>query len=128
SIPAACAAASRLMPSSALAIASMRRPTRASSSALASLRSITGVRSLRIVSAAMVRLRESLRLQNHASRLRGIAAAQHESIISCPGISPEALALRTAITDEHRDDEAGYLRLGRGSLAGWRRRLSFSAC
>ena len=54
SMPAAWAASSRLMPSSALAIARMRRATRVSLSPLASLRSTVGVRSLRISSAAMM--------------------------------------------------------------------------
>src|SRR5262245_45936786 len=46
----ALAAAARLMPPSALAIAHKRRATRASGSACASLRSTAGVRSLRIFS------------------------------------------------------------------------------
>src|SRR6516162_6089870 len=53
-MPAASAASLRLMPESALAIASRRRATRVLASALASLRKIAGVRSLLMISAVMM--------------------------------------------------------------------------
>src|SRR5689334_18545918 len=74
------------MPSSALAIASSRRATRASDFLLASLRSTTGDRSLRIHSAVI--LPSSNQSEgNHEPDPLGIAPRQQESSLSTPGIS-----------------------------------------
>src|SRR5450631_4261637 len=86
-MPAACAASSRLIPSSALAIASRRRATRVSVVALANLRRFLADRSLRILSAAMMPSLESAGSGNHVQAHRGIASRQHESINSLAGIS-----------------------------------------
>src|SRR5689334_6038957 len=73
------------MPSSALAIASSRRATRASDFLLASLRSTTGDRSLRIHSAVI--LPSSNQSEgNHEPDPLGIAPRQQESSLSTPGI------------------------------------------
>src|SRR4029434_9648656 len=79
SMPAACAAASRLMPSSALAIARMRRVMRASLSPLASLRSTVAVRSRRIDSADILPSIESMAGENHEPGADGILPRPQES-------------------------------------------------
>src|SRR5258706_13666524 len=86
SLPADTAAASRLMPERALAIASMRRATRASGSVFASLRSTAGVRSRRIESADILPSIESMTTGNHDLAAQGIALRQHESSLSTDGI------------------------------------------
>src|SRR5262245_22103486 len=73
------------MPSSALAIASRRRATRASVSALASLRSTTAVRSLRIDSAVILPSSNQSG-GNHTPNPLGIAPKQQESSLSTAGI------------------------------------------
>ena len=60
----------RLMPSSALAMASMRRPMRASGSARASLRSTAAVRSRRIESARICPPSKSTMQGNHTHEAR----------------------------------------------------------
>src|SRR5690349_15904680 len=73
------------MPSSALAITSSRRATRASDFLLASLRSTTGDRSLRIHSAVI--LPSSNQSEgNHEPDPLGIAPRQQESSLSTPGM------------------------------------------
>src|SRR5215467_2970389 len=89
-MPADCAASSRLMPSSALAIARMRRAMRPSLSALASLRSTLGVRSRRIDSADMLPSSESITEGDHEPDLDGIPQRPQESGVPSDGISPSS--------------------------------------
>src|SRR5215813_10647108 len=98
-MPADCAASSRLMPSSALAIARMRRAMRASLSALASLCSTLGVRSRRIDSADMLPSSESITEGDHEPDLDGIPQRPQESGVPSDGITPQSL-FRPAPIDE----------------------------
>src|SRR5208337_1922123 len=85
-MPAASAASFRLMPESALAIASSRRATRVLASALASLRRTAGTRSPLMVSAAMMPSLQITWIGNHDPVAGGIAAEQQESFFRYGGI------------------------------------------
>src|SRR5262245_36007628 len=87
SMPAARAASSRLMPSSALAIARMRRVMRASLSPLARLRSTLGVRSRRIDSADILPSIESMVGGNHEQDADGILQREQQSGEATVGIT-----------------------------------------
>ena len=111
-MPADLAAASRLMPSSALAMASMRRPMRASGSAFASLRSTAGVRSRRIESAHILPTIESTTQGSHTHEVQGTSRRQHESGVSADGIR------RCRSAGRSRADRQAWLRTPIRSAGG----------
>src|SRR3982074_3346094 len=86
-MPADMAAASRLMPQRALAIASMRRATRASGSDLASLRKTAGVPSRRIDRSDILPSIEPMTTGNPDPTPTGIGPRQHESNLRTDGIT-----------------------------------------
>src|SRR6516164_2412908 len=127
SMPAASAASFRLMPDSALAIASSRRATRVFASAFASLRSTAGVRSPLMVSAAMMSYLQIMARGDHDLSPLGIAAAQ-QSQSFCTAVS-HLVEARRAPAGALR--QAFHFRLhlrGRGAGHGQRLRAGDALC